>query len=88
MPHGSDFHVTVDKNLVLKKRGKKKLPSAQFVYVIFFQATRKLTQDSFPVNRTRIAYAVCTFCRFFFSERVGYARPLSPLIPSKLWEQF
>lgn len=38
-----------------------------------FHGTRKLTQDSFPVNRTRIAYAVCTFCRF--SERAGYASP-------------
>lgn len=38
-----------------------------------FHGTRKLTQDSFPVNRTRIAYAVCTFCRF--SERARYASP-------------
>lgn len=29
-----------------------------------FHDTRTLTQDSFLVNRTRVAYAVCTFCHF------------------------
>lgn len=68
------------------QQGTRKLPRGEFVHVIFVHGTRKLTQDWFPVNRTSVAYAVCTFCRFLGGWVMQ--APFSPLIPSKLWEQF
>lgn len=55
-------NATIDKICLTKLNDNNvALPAAHFVYVIFFHRTIKLTQDSFPVNRTSVAYAVCTF---------------------------
>lgn len=56
------------------------------VWVFGFNDTKNVTLGLSAVNRTSVADAFCTFCRF--SESVGYASPYSLLIPSKLWEQF
>lgn len=44
------------------KPGQKKLPPEHFVYAIsMFAAPENWPRTHFPINRTRIAYAVCTF---------------------------
>lgn len=44
------------------KPGRGKVPPEQFVYaILMFVAPENWPRTHFPINRTRIAYAVCTF---------------------------